>query len=99
MSAKIQVGKYNERLTPVQAELKWRRVKTFIILAVILLIVAGFLSYRYSPDRPVTYSAIQDHFKYGSIGSDIENGLPWRLLKVLPRMFPEYLPAGQLKDY
>ena len=95
MSAK----KYDEPITPVQSELKWRRVKRLVTLAVILIIIAGYLYYRYSPDRPVTYSNIQEHFKYGSIGSDIENGLPWRVLKVLPRMFQEYLPPGGATDY
>lgn len=65
-----------------------------------LLLAAGIgLSYRYSPNRPVRYERIEDHFKYGSIGGDTENGLPLRVLQVLPRMFPEYLPAGAPRDY
>ena len=35
-----------------------------------------------------------DHFKYGSIGSEAGKGIPYRIWKVLPVMFPEYLPDG-----
>jgi mono/diheme cytochrome c family protein len=65
----------------------------------LLLFTGAMLYFRYNPDRPVTYDDIEEHFKYGSIGSDIENGLPLRVLQALPRMFPEYLPAGKAKDY
>ena len=70
-----------------------------ILLAVVFLLLLVFLLYRYPSNRPVTYDGAEEHFKYGSIGSDIEGGLPLRVLQVLPRMFPEYLPPGQAKDY
>jgi cytochrome c5 len=65
----------------------------------ILAVLAVALCQRYTSNRPVTYEDILEHFKYGSIGSDIENGLPVRIIQVLPRMFPEHLPAGAPKDY
>jgi mono/diheme cytochrome c family protein len=82
--------------------MRTRAVKRGIIAAIVLAIMAigvGLLVQRYSADRPATYEGIEDHFKYGSIGSDIENGLPVRILAVLPRMFPEYLPEGGKQDY
>lgn len=69
------------------------------ILAVALVFVLGFAYQRYAPNRPVVYDDIVEQFKYGSIGSDIENGLPIAVLKVLPRMFPEYLPQALARDY
>ena len=75
------------------------RGRTFLTLGSLLLFLGGILYFRYNPDRPVTYDDIEEHFKYGSIGSDIENGMPLRVLQVLPRMFPEYLPQGKAKDY
>ncbi len=45
------------------------------------------------------YASDAEHFKYGSIGSDVENGLPIAVLLVLPRVFPEYLPRGGPQNY
>ena len=42
------------------------------------------------------YSDIQEHFKYGSIGSEIANGFPKTILKVLPTMFRDKLPGDGL---
>ncbi len=89
-------------LTPVEAA--WRRraiVKfgVFVAVVLVLAIIAALLVNRYAPNRPVVYGDITEHFKYGSIGSDIENGLPLRILQVLPRMFPGYMPAGGPQNY
>jgi len=44
--------------------------------------------------------AAEDHFKYGSIGSDnLTGGLPYWIWKVLPEMFPQYLPANDKRGY
>ena len=40
-----------------------------------------------------------EHFKYGSIGSDVETGFPLHVMEVLPTMFPEYLPEGAPHDW
>lgn len=42
---------------------------------------------------PVEYTDIDDHFKYGSIGSDVTNGLPYWIWKALPVVFPDKLPG------
>lgn len=67
-----------------------------MVAAVLLLAVVS----RYAPNRPVDYRDDRRHFYYGSIGSDTADGLPLRVLAALPRVFPEYLPAGALRrDY
>ena len=35
---------------------------------------------------------MEEQFKYGSIGAENDQGLPFWILVVLPKMFPEYLP-------
>lgn len=66
-----------------------------LALAILMLILFSI----FSPNRPVSYSDDLEHFYYGSIGSDISGGLPVKVLRVLPEMFPEYLPEGAVADY
>lgn len=73
-------------------------------IGIIVAVVAAFLLFqffnRFSPNRPVEYKDNLENFYYGSIGSDISGGLPLKVVKVLPQMFPEYLPAGsKARDY
>ena len=35
-----------------------------------------------------------EHFKYGSVGVESEEGLPYWIWQVLPKMFPDKLPGG-----
>ena len=48
---------------------------------------------RFNRDEPVTYATLEEHFKYGSTGGERESGIPYWIWKVLPKMFPEYLPG------
>ncbi len=76
-------------LTPAQVGL-WRRAKKIILilLAIILVIVIYFVSI-FTRNSPVDYADIEEHFKYGSIGSEIAGGMPYWIFKVLPEMFPD----------
>ncbi|MEM7534100.1 MAG: cytochrome c [Chloroflexota bacterium] len=93
--------------TPVEAEVQRRQLRNWIIAILLLALLCFFAWNRYGANRPVRYTTDEDHFKYGSIGSDIENGIPIPILEVLPTMFPEYLPnytgpeniSTQTKDY
>ncbi len=88
-----------EPLTVVeQAE----RRRAVIVLAVVLLavaLVAAFVYWRFFSQRPVDYADIGEHFKYGSIGSEPANGLPYWIWQVLPDMFPEKLPRRGGRGY
>lgn len=76
-----------------------RRFAGMIVFMLILFAALYALFDRYAPNRPVDLADDREHFLYGSIGSDVENGLPVRILTILPQMFPEYLPAGAPHDY
>ncbi|WP_437825690.1 cytochrome c [Sorangium sp. So ce1153] len=78
---------------------RWRRLRNGIAGALSALAVFFLVSSRYAPNQPVTYEHIEDRFRYGTIGADTDSGLPLRVMQVLPRMFPEYLPAGGRRDY
>ena len=68
----------------------------WILIVLVLLMGAVGLHAYYRLDRvaPVPRSAsAQEHFLYGSIGTEEEHGVPYFIWLVLPRIFPEYLPA------
>jgi hypothetical protein len=89
-----------ERLTPLESARLGGRLRNAIILVVIAVLLLLVFFNRFAPNRPVEYANDRDHFYYGSIGSDISGGLPLKVLRVLPRMFPEYLPPGaRATDY
>lgn len=66
------------------------------IWLIVLLVLIGtvVLWSRLWRERPLVYESALDNFKYGSIGAE-RGGLavPYWVWLVLPRMFPEYLPA------
>ncbi|ABA58269.1 conserved hypothetical protein [Nitrosococcus oceani ATCC 19707] len=71
---------------------KPRGIFSLLIIGIIV-VIAGYLIVRFVPEKPVDYEAIEEHFKYGSIGSEPVNGLPYWVWKVLPEMFPEKFPG------
>src|ERR1043166_6717902 len=72
-----------------------RNRKKLILLAIV--IVGAILLFRkFNTNDAVDYSDIQEHFKYGSIGSEPVNGFPKALLKVLPIVFRDKPPADGL---
>lgn len=42
---------------------------------------------------PQQFSSPEEAFKYGSIGTEAEQGMPYLIWLVLPEMFPTYLPG------
>jgi len=81
-----------EPLTPVEEY--GRRMSAWTIAVIVVLSYVGGLALfrRFNPDAPTVYRDIREHFKYGSIGSEPANGIPYWIWKVLPEMFPEKLP-------
>jgi mono/diheme cytochrome c family protein len=67
----------------------------------VLLVVAAIIwTVAYDPDDPERHADIVEHFKYGSIGSETTRaGVPFWIWYVLPRTFPDLLPAGSGEGY
>src|SRR5215218_2251954 len=70
----------------------------WVTLAVIVAIGAGVYVYM-QRDVPEVHANVVEHFKYGSIGADSEQGVPYWIWRVLPRVFPEYLPNRPGEGY
>ena len=69
----------------------------------IVLLLAAFLIWYVTVDRPVEHAAALEHFKYGSIGSEQGGSIfssvggvvpPYWVFKALPSVCPEKLPGG-----
>ncbi len=92
------------RENPVDKYLaKSRRKRFCYLLLLIVLVVVGWLVWRFTSDRPVVYADIDEHYKYGSIGSEPGVSLaapaggvlpPYWVFKVLPEICPEKIPGG-----
>ena len=83
-------------------ELGFRRRWTLTILGILLLLVI-WIVWSVRRDHAVDYSDIQEHFKYGSIGSETGGSLlnavggvlpPYWIFRLLPEICPEKLPGG-----
>jgi hypothetical protein len=64
---------------------------TVIVLGLLLLAGAVLLG-RFGADTPVAYKDDLDHFKYGSLGSEHEFGVPYWIWRALPELFEDKLP-------
>ena len=63
-----------------------------VLLAVI--VVAGWLIGRFGADTPGVYQDDVEHFKYGSLGSEHEFGVPYWIWRALPELFHDKLPQS-----
>ena len=64
-----------------------------LILLGIGILGGAYIAGRFSSDIPVTYANDEDHFKYGSLGSEHEFGIPYWIWRALPELFAEKLPG------
>ena len=82
-------------LTPVEAY-KRRRGRIRLVVALVILLLIGWLIYRivarFTAEQTAVYEQIEEHFKYGSIGSD--NLQPWKARILLPLAKSEMKAAG-----
>jgi mono/diheme cytochrome c family protein len=73
-----------------------RGVLRNLIVVGVLAALSGWLVwwkfYRELP-QPLADGSMEEYFKYGSIGTEYEKGIPYWIWLVLPKMFPEYLPG------
>jgi mono/diheme cytochrome c family protein len=86
--------KTHEPPTSVEIQERRRINIALMIVAAAIIALAAYFYWSFHPNRPVDYAEITEHFKYGSIGSEPANGIPYWIFKVMPDMFPEKLPGG-----
>src|SRR5712692_6009387 len=92
------------RQTPVDRyQSRFRRKELILLLLVIVILAAIYLVWFFASDRPVDYGNVEEHFKYGSIGSEPGGSIlapvggvlpPYWIFRVLPDICPEELPGG-----
>lgn len=82
-----------ERLSPVEAVMKRRRAIRFLVI--VILIALGLYYLLAVNTYVVAHDDERDHFLYGSIGSEIANGLPYWVFRALPELYKDELgPKG-----
>lgn len=74
------------------------RVRVLAIAAGVLAAlgaVGGLIAYNafFREEPPPFFESEEDHFLFGSIGTESTEGVPYWIWLVLPRIFPEYLPG------
>jgi hypothetical protein len=74
-------------------------VRRFLLAAAIVLgALAGGLTYVkfFRREPPPYFASDEEHFLYGSVGTEEREGVPYWIWLVLPRIFPEYAtqPGG-----
>ena len=70
-----------------------RLLTVVVIFAMVVGVVLWYKLFRETPQQLADDSPAE-YFKYGSIGTEEAEGIPYYVWLVLPRMFPEYLPEG-----
>src|SRR5262249_24689738 len=72
-------------------------LKCIAWLVGLLIVFVGlplyFVRYKLYREEPQHFDTPEERFKYGSIGNEAAEGLPYHVWRVLPRLFPEYLPG------
>ncbi len=88
--------KDQDPLTPVELAERKRFGKWTLIVLFVLAMIVTYLFWKLIPvgSAAVDYPDINEHFKYGSIGSEPANGIPYWIWKVMPDMFPDKLPVA-----
>src|SRR4030095_14123558 len=69
-------------------------IVTVVLLGVAVLAGAVLLG-RFGADRPVDYQEDVEHFKYGSLGSEHQFGVPYWIWRALPELFQDKLPGDR----
>ncbi len=64
-----------------------------ILALVVIGIVVWIQLFREKPQHHLAGAPPEEWFKYGSIGSEATQGVPYWIWIVLPKVFPDYLPG------
>jgi RoxA-like, cytochrome c-like len=93
LSILLQIREIENPTSPaVKAYRSARRRAGWIVLAIIVLAVGVTAWYKLFREQDQQFASMDEYFKYGSIGTERAQGVPYWIWVVLPRLFPEYLP-------
>ena len=67
------------------------RLTTTVLFAALAVVLAGAVAAQQDQDLP-TFSNIDEHFRFGSVGTEARVGLPYWIWRVLPQIFEDKLP-------
>ena len=70
---------------------RWNIAAT-VTLAMLVMVVAVMYVKFYREFPAQQFASDEDHFLFGSLGTEGEEGIPYWIWLVLPRIFPEHLP-------
>ncbi|MGC1276221.1 MAG: hypothetical protein WBC44_21160 [Planctomycetaceae bacterium] len=83
-------------LPPAPPAIRSKRQRFLLIFIAALLVtavvVAAVVWFKFFRHVPREFDSPEEYFKYGSIGTEDERGVPYWIWVVLPRVFPEHLP-------
>jgi hypothetical protein len=84
-----------EQSRTVPAKGIFYRIGFLTVVALVIALISGaWLLVRFRADRAVIYANELDHFKYGSLGSEREFGVPYWIWRALPELFADKLPGN-----
>src|SRR5258708_3079428 len=73
---------------------KWLRIAVISIVVIALgAWITWYNFFRTLPQEAWVEKDLRSHFLYGSIGQEGIEGVPYWIYVILPKIFPEYLPA------
>jgi len=80
-------------MTPPLLSRRWVRV--LLVATVVLGIGGALVTYQqFFREEPAPYfESDEDHFLFGSVGTEAAEGVPYWVWLVLPRLFPDLLPG------
>jgi hypothetical protein len=70
-----------------------KTIRNILLLVAAVGAIALYLAWPSISNGVADYDNIGDHFKYGSIGSEAANGIPYWIWKALPELFADKLPG------
>jgi hypothetical protein len=87
--------------TPAYLQRRWVRVVfvSFMVLLAFTVVSGIMLAVRFMTDRPVTYSDVTEHFKYGSTGGERASGLPYWIFQAMPRVCAKHMPGKGYESF
>jgi hypothetical protein len=88
----------NAGVKPARIQRQSRAARTILIVELAAVAVAAlYFGVRLTSNSPTYYPDAEEHFKYGSTGGEILNGIPYAIWMTLPKIFG--LPGGNYSSF